>query len=151
MESDGAGIWETKGFEGQGEKSRVGRFETDFDSGAERRAIENVGEGGSGVAGETEGAEFIAESGESGFKPGAMDFGGAADAGGEAAEKIVTGVDERRREVGEGCGEERLVAEVEFGGDGGEAEDDEEEIEGVEGPAEEAGGEGGPMAVGGGG
>ncbi len=118
MESDGAAVWEAEGFEREGEKGGIGGFEADFDGGAERRAVEDGGEGGGGVAGETEGAEFIAESGESGFKPGAMDFGGAADAGGEAAEKIVTGVDESGWEVGEGCGEEELMAEAKFGGDG---------------------------------
>jgi hypothetical protein len=117
VESDRAGVWEAEGFEGEGEKSGVGGFETDFDGCAERRAIEDGREGGSGVAGETEGAEFIAEDGEVGFERGALSFGGAADAGGEAAEEIVTGVDEGGPEVGKECGEKELMAEVEFGGD----------------------------------
>ena len=82
MESDGAAVWEGEGFEGEGEKSGVGGCEADFDAGSERRAVEDGGEGGGGIAGETEGAEFIAESGEIGIERGAMDFGGAADAGG---------------------------------------------------------------------
>ena len=67
MESDGARVRESEGFEGKGEKSGIGGFDTDFDGGTERGALEDGGER-RGIVGETEGAELVAESGEVGFE-----------------------------------------------------------------------------------